>query len=330
MPFFTDPNVLVGLDRPDDAGVYRLSDDLAVVQTVDFFTPIVDDPFLFGAIAAANALSDIYAMGGRPRFALNIIGFPVNTLPREVLVEILRGGAEKAREAGAPIIGGHSIDDPEPKYGLVVTGTVHPERIIAKTAARPGDRLFLTKPLGTGIISTAIKREVAPPEAVAEAVRWMLTLNREASEAMVEVGVRAATDVTGYGLLGHLYEMVRESPLGAEVYFEAVPLMPAVRELAEAGVVPGGTRRNLAFLSGTEKAGRVRVEWADAFTEAEKLILADAQTSGGLLIAVAPERAGALRAALARRGVPAWEVGRFLAEATRYAVRVVRRRPGTA
>ncbi len=326
MPFYADPNVLVGLDRPDDAGVYRLSDDLAVVQTVDFFTPIVDDPYLFGAIAAANALSDVYAMGGRPLFALNIIGFPVNTLPREVLVEILRGGAEKAREAGVSVIGGHSIDDPEPKYGLVVTGVVHPDGIITKDAAEPGDRLFLTKPLGTGIISTAIKREVAPAEAVAEAVRWMLTLNRDAALAMVEVGVRAATDVTGYGLLGHLYEMVRERPIGAEVYFEAVPLMPAVRELAEAGVVPGGTRRNLAFLSGRGRDGRLRVDWADGFTEAEKLILADAQTSGGLLIAVPPGRAGTLKAALARRGVPAWEVGRFIPEEAGAAVRV-RRRP---
>lgn len=328
MPFYADPNVLVGLDRPDDAGVYRLSEDLAVVQTVDFFTPIVDDPYLFGSIAATNALSDIYAMGARPLFALNIIGFPVNSLPRETLVEILRGGADKAREAGVSIIGGHSIDDPEPKYGLVVTGVVHPDRVITKDAARPGDRLFLTKPLGTGIISTAIKREVAPLEAVAEAVRWMLTLNQEASLAMVEVGARAATDVTGYGLLGHLYEMVRERPLGAEVYFEAVPLMPGVPELAQAGVVPGGTRRNLAFLSGYDKAGRLRVGWEEEFTETEKLILADAQTSGGLLIAVAPERAGALRAALARRGVPAWEVGQFVppAETMGAAVRV-RRRP---
>jgi len=328
VPFYADPNVLVGLDRPDDAGVYRLSEDLAVVQTVDFFTPIVDDPYLFGSIAATNALSDIYAMGARPLFALNIIGFPVNTLPRETLVEILRGGADKAREAGVSIIGGHSIDDPEPKYGLVVTGVVHPDRVITKDAAGPGDRLFLTKPLGTGIISTAIKREVAPPEAVAEAVRWMLTLNREASLAMVEVGARAATDVTGYGLLGHLYEMVRERPLGAEVYFEAVPLMPGVPELARAGVVPGGTRRNLAFLSGYEKTGRLRVGWEEDFTETEKLILADAQTSGGLLIAVAPERAGALKAALARRGVPAWEVGRFVPpDKTMGAAVRVRRRP---
>lgn len=328
MPFYADPNVLVGLDRPDDAGVYRLSEDLAVVQTVDFFTPIVDDPYLFGSIAATNALSDIYAMGARPLFALNIIGFPVNTLPRETLVEILRGGADKAREAGVSIIGGHSIDDPEPKYGLVVTGVVHPDRVITKDAAGPGDRLFLTKPLGTGIISTAIKREVAPPEAVAEAVRWMLTLNRDASLAMVEVGARAATDVTGYGLLGHLYEMVRERPLGAEVYFEAVPLMPGVPELARAGVVPGGTRRNLAFLSGYEKTGRLRVGWEEDFTETEKLILADAQTSGGLLIAVAPERAGALKAALARRGVPAWEVGRFVPpDKTMGAAVRVRRRP---
>jgi selenide,water dikinase len=328
VPFYADPNVLVGLDRPDDAGVYRLSEDLAVVQTVDFFTPIVDDPYLFGSIAATNALSDIYAMGARPLFAMNIIGFPVNTLPRETLVEILRGGADKAREAGVSIIGGHSIDDPEPKYGLVVTGVVHPDRVITKDAAGPGDRLFLTKPLGTGIISTAIKREVAPPEAVAEAVRWMLTLNRDASLAMVEVGARAATDVTGYGLLGHLYEMVRERPLGAEVYFEAVPLMPGVPELARAGVVPGGTRRNLAFLSGYEKTGRLRVGWEEDFTETEKLILADAQTSGGLLIAVAPERAGALKAALARRGVPAWEVGRFVPpDKTMGAAVRVRRRP---
>ncbi len=285
----------MGLATADDAAVYRLTDDLAIVATVDYFTPIVDDPYAFGQIAAANALSDIYAMGARPLFALNLVGFPRGKLPLDVLGAILQGGAEKAHEAGIHIIGGHSIDDPEPKYGLCVIGQVHPERVITKAGARPGDVLFLTKPLGSGIISTAIKRGLATPELIAEITTVMAALNRPGAEAMTAVGVDAATDITGYGLLGHLREMVQASGVRACVYLHEVPVIPAVWELARAGIVPGGTRRNLESLEGF-------VTWDPALDETARLVLADAQTSGGLLIAVPRERADDLATALRRAG----------------------------
>ncbi len=303
LPPIADPNVLVGTDLPDDAAVYRLSPDRALVATVDYFTPIVDDPYDFGRIAAANALSDVYAMGARPLFALSIVGFPKDTLPLTVLGEILRGGADKAADAGIFVVGGHSIDDPEPKYGLVAIGEAHPERIVKKSGARPGDRLVLTKPLGIGIISTGIKRSKVGQEVIRQAVDVMTTLNAGAAEAMTSVGPSAGTDVTGFGLLGHLSEMVTQSGVGARVYLDRVPVLPAAWDLAREGVVPGGTRRNHAFFSG-------RVTWADGVDETEQLVLADAQTSGGLLIAVPAERAEALKAALVAKGtLAAAEIG---------------------
>jgi selenide,water dikinase len=292
LPAVTDPRVLVGTE--DDAGAYQIADDLAIVQTVDFFTPIVDDPYDFGAIAAANALSDIYAMGAKPLTALNLVAFPKDG-PLDVLALIIRGGADKAMEAGVSIIGGHSIDDREPKYGMAVTGTVHPEKMALKGGAKAGDRLVLTKPLGTGIISTAIKAGRAPEEMIATATRNMKTLNKDASDAMVEAGVRGATDITGFGLLGHLHEMLHVSGVSARLNLSAVPFIRGVRELAKFSV-PGGTRANLRYVS--DKVG-----WASGITEDEKLMLADAQTSGGLLIAVSPDRLDALLSGLAGRGV---------------------------
>lgn len=290
----------MGIETADDAAVYRLGPDLALVQTVDYFTPIVDDPYSFGAIAAANALSDIYAMGGRPLLALNIVGFPITKLPKEVLAEILRGGAEKAKEAGVLIVGGHSIDDNEPKYGLVVTGLIHPNRVVTNTKAQVGDDLVLTKPLGMGIISTAIKREKAPPSAIQKAVEIMSTLNKGAAEAMLEVGVSACTDITGYGLLGHLYEMTTASVVGARIKLSQVPILPEVFELAKAGLVPGGTHRNHKFLREREA-----VVWDPGIDETTKLILSDAQTSGGLLIAVPKEKTQKLIALLEEGKAPA-------------------------
>ncbi len=292
LPKVTDPRVLVGTE--DDAGVYQLSEETAIVQTVDFFTPIVDNPYDFGAIAAANALSDIYAMGAKPLTALNLVAFPKDG-PIEVLGEIMRGGAEKAQEGGVVVIGGHSIDDKEPKFGLAVTGVVHPRRMALKSGARPGDLLVLTKPLGIGIISTAIKASRAPGELIAMATNLMKTLNKAASDAMVEAGVRGATDITGFGLLGHLHEMLHTSGVSAKLAVSRVPIIEGVHALAKFSV-PGGTRANLKYVSD-------KITWAAGITEEEKLILADAQTSGGLLIAVSPEKLDALLAGLAAHGV---------------------------
>jgi selenide,water dikinase len=303
MPPIADPAVLVGHATGDDAAVYRLSEDQALVSTVDYFTPIVDDPYDFGRIAAANALSDVYAMGARPLFALAIVGFPREHLGSGVLEGILRGGVDKAAEAGVPVVGGHSIDDAEPKYGLAVTGLVHPDRVVRNVGARVGDRLFLTKPLGAGIVSTAIKRGLAGPSLVARAVEVMATLNRAASEAMLAHGPSAATDVTGFGLLGHLYELTVGSGVAARVRAGAVPVQPGVRDLARDDVVPGGTKRNHAALEGI-------VRWAPGIALADQMVLADAQTSGGLLIAVPAERAAALGRALEAAGTPvAAEIG---------------------
>ena len=292
LPKNIDPRVLVGTE--DDAGVYKLTDELAIVQTVDFFTPIVDNPYDFGAIAATNALSDIYAMGARPVTALNLVAFPKDG-PLEVLGEIMRGGADKAREAGVSIIGGHSIDDKEPKYGMAVTGILHPDSIIQKGNVRAGDKLVLTKPLGTGIIATAIKAGRASEEMIAVAVRSMKTLNKSASEAMLEVGVKGATDITGFGLLGHLREMLRQSSLSARLSLANVPFIPGVRDLAKS-CIPGGTRANLTYVADA-------LVWGEGIAEDEKLMLADAQTSGGMLIAIAPDKLDALLAGLAARGV---------------------------
>jgi len=292
LPAVSDPRVLVGTE--DDAGVYQITDDLAIVQTVDFFTPIVDDPYDFGAIAAANALSDIYAMGAKPLTALNLVAFPKDG-PLDVLARIVQGGSDKAIEAGVSIIGGHSIDDREPKYGMAVTGTAHPKKLALKGGAKVGDRLVLTKPLGTGIISTAIKAGRAPEEMIAIATRNMKTLNKNAADAMIEAGCRGATDITGFGLLGHLHEMLHTSDVSARLNLSSVPFIPGVRELAKFSV-PGGTRTNLRYVSD-------KMVWATGITEDEKLMLADAQTSGGLLIAVPRDKLDTLLSGLAARGV---------------------------
>jgi len=307
LPKITDPRLLVGTSTADDAAVYRLTEDLALVQTVDVFTPVVDDPYHYGAISAANALSDVYAMGGRPLLALNIVGFPRAKLPLSVLEEILRGGADKASEAGVLIAGGHSIDDPEPKYGLAVTGTVRPDKVIRNVGARGGDQLILTKPLGIGVLTTGIKQGKTSSAAVAEAIRIMETLNREASEAMVEVGVHAATDVTGYGLLGHLYEMTSGSRVRARIWSSRVPILQEATRLVLDGAIAGGTSRNFEYL-------KPRVTFA-GMDEGDQLLLCDAQTSGGLLIAVAADRLDALTSALQRRGVaPIAHIGEIIGD----------------
>ncbi len=295
MPVIKDPNLLVGTETGDDAAVYRVGEDTALVLTVDFFPPIVDDPFSFGAIAVANSLSDIYAMGGKPLLGLNIVGFPAE-YPKKVLGEILRGGSAKAQEAGCLIVGGHTVDDQEPKYGLAAVGLVDPGKQITNAGARPGDRLVLTKPLGTGIVTTAGKQGVAAPEVIHRAVSIMSTLNRAASEAMVKVGVNASTDVTGFGLIGHLKGMVQGSGVGARLRLSRIPVIPGVWELIEDGVAPGGTHRNL---NGVGKD----VQWDEAIRGEARLLLCDAQTSGGLLISVPEERTDLLLKEIADAGV---------------------------
>jgi selenide,water dikinase len=273
-----------------------------VVETVDFFTPVVDDPYWFGRIAAANAFSDIWAMGARPIFALNLVGWPVKTLPMEQLGEVLRGGAEAAALAGAPVVGGHSIDDPEPKYGMAVTGLVHPDRILRNVGARPGDRLLLTKPLGSGIVTTAIKRGLALGSLLDAVIRLMAELNRAAGEALAQDGgVHALTDVTGFGLLGHAWEMAEGSGVGLRIRSQAVPVLDGVVDLAAADVVPGGSRANLEWVQPHLRA--------DPDAALPLIVLADAQTNGGLLAAVAPERSAGLLAALAAVGVVAADIG---------------------
>ena len=306
-----DPAVLVGLASPDDSAVYRISADRALVQSVDFFTPIVDDPFDWGRIAAANALSDVYAMGGRPFSALNLVGWP-RELDIELLGRVLEGGAQICAEAGVSVVGGHTVDDPEPKYGLSVTGVVHPERVVHKTGARPGCELVLTKPLGTGIVSTALKEGRARPEWVGEAVASMTTLNAPAAEVMVEVGVEAATDVTGFGFVGHLLQML-DGATGAEIDFGALPLLSGALELAGDGVFPGGSARNM-------EAGAAFVD-VGSLDDARKRILFDAQTSGGLLLAVRSERTAILLARLEDEGVAhAGVIGRVTDEIGRVGV----------
>ena len=304
IPPVSDPNVILGAEAADDAAVYRVSDDYALVLTTDFFTPIVDDPYDFGRIAAANALSDVYAMGGKPFAALNIVCFPKDDLPIEVLSDILRGGREKADEAGVAVVGGHTIDDPEPKYGMAVTGSIHPDRVVTIAGARVGDRLILTKPIGTGIVGTAIKRGLANPKHVDAAVGHMATLNRAASEAMAEVGVSACTDITGFGLLGHMLNVADASGVTLEIDFSSVPFLPGIWDYVSRDVVPGGTERNLEAVDAS-------VDWPDRFADARKLALADAQTSGGLLLSVPERKAAELKAALTAKGVPvAAEIGR--------------------
>lgn len=297
LPSITDPNVLIGTRTADDAAVYRVSDTLAIVQTVDYFTPVVDDPYTFGQITAANSLSDIYAMGASPLFALNIAGFPADTLPLEILAKILQGGADKAAEAGISIIGGHTIKDAEPKYGMAVTAVIHPDKVVSNAGARPGDRLILTKPLGIGIITTAMKQGKVSAETISAATEVMTTLNKGAAEAMASVGAHACTDVTGFGFLGHLSEMVRGSGVGAVINLSSVPVLEETWALVRQGIAPGGSRRNLEFL-------RNRLAPAPAVSEDELLVLADAQTSGGLLIALPAGDVERLKNELAKRNVP--------------------------
>ena len=287
MPAITDPNVLVGMFTSDDAAVYRITDDIAAVLTVDFFTPIVDDAYQYGRIAVTNALSDIYAMGATPVLALNLVAYPARTKPLDALEEILKGGADQASAAGVSIVGGHSIDDPEPKYGMCVMGVVNPNKIVTNAGAKVGDHLILTKPLGTGIIATAIKKDVSPPEVTARAIEVMTTLNRAAAEVMGRVGCSACTDVTGFGLLGHLHEMTAASGVGARVRFGDVPLIDGVRELLKQDMAPGGTYSNLEFMNTSDA-----VVWEDDLPEDYQLALCDAQTAGGLLISVSPDLAG--------------------------------------
>jgi selenide,water dikinase len=288
-----DPALLVGLDAPDDAAVYRVSDDAAIVQTVDFFTPIVDDPFAWGRIAAANAMSDVYAMGARPLTALSLVAWP-RGLDMELLGRVLDGAGEACDEGGVAIVGGHSIDDPEPKFGLAVTGTVHPDRIVRKSGAEPGAELVLTKPLGMGIISSGIKEQKTSAATAEEAIAVMSALNKDACDAMLEIGPAAATDVTGFGLIGHLLQML-DGKVSAELWFDAVPVLEEAFELAEAGVFPGGSKRNRDAMEDSVDAARL--------SESQRAVLYDSQTSGGLLIAVDPKRTGDLLAALERRGV---------------------------
>jgi len=307
LPRAKDPALLVGAETADDAGVYRVSDELALVQTVDFFTPIVDDPYDFGRIAAANALSDLYAMGARPLTALNLVAFSLESLGPGPLAEILRGGAAVAAEAGVAIVGGHSIDDAEPKYGMAVTGVAHPERIVRNSTGRPGDRLFLTKPLGAGAVSSAAKRGAASPGLVARATEVMTVLNAAASEAALAVGPSAMTDVTGFGLLGHLRELALASGAGARIEAGAVPAIEGVPELLAAGEGgSGGRRRNREFV---ESSLRVAGSLAPGRLE----LLADPMTSGGLLVAAPAERADEMERALREAAPATAAIGRLTA-----------------
>jgi selenide,water dikinase len=302
-----DPNLLVGLDTSDDAGVYKLTDDIALVQTVDFFTPIVDDPYMFGQIAAANSLSDIYAMGGKPLSVLNIVGFPINTLDKSILADILRGAGDKVAEAGATLMGGHSIDDQEPKFGLACTGVIHPDKIRANAGARAGDRVILTKPIGVGIQTTAIKKDLLSEGELDRLMNVMATLNKVAGEAMENYDVHACTDITGFGLLGHASEVAKGSKMGMVIENGKVPILPRTRELAEEGIIPGGTKANHRWLSES-------VQYEDGIDEVDQWILCDAVTSGGLLISVSEEHASTLLNELVEQGVEAADIGYVTAD----------------
>lgn len=302
-----DPNLLVGLDTSDDAGVYKLTDDIAMVQTLDFFTPIVDNPYDFGQIAAANAISDVYAMGGKPLTALNIVAFPISTLDKEILSEILRGAGEKLKEANITLVGGHSIDDKEPKFGLAVTGIVHPDKVRTNANARPGDKLILTKPIGVGILTTSIKKNLLTEEEIKQVTTVMTTLNKTAAEVMEHYDVHAATDVTGFGLLGHSSEIATGSNVGLTIYSNQVPILPRVRELAEAGSLPGGTKNNYNHVKDV-------VTYPDTMDSIDRHILCDAVTSGGLLLSVNGEEAESLLIALQEKGVKASIIGEVTEE----------------
>jgi selenide, water dikinase len=298
------PDLLVGLEIPDDAAVWRLDDSRALVVTTDFFTPVVDDPYDYGAIAAANSLSDVYAMGGIPFLALNIAAFPPQLGP-DILGEILRGGAEKTREAGVVIAGGHTIQDNEPKFGLVVVGFVDPHKNLAKGGARPGDRLVLTKPLGSGVTTTALKREQASPEDVAEVVGWMKQLNRDAARLASEFGLRGGTDITGFSLLGHGLEMAKASGAALRLFFKKIPFVSCARKYASQWTFPGGASDNQLFY-GPE------VQFETELSEAEKMLLFDPQTSGGLLLAVPDIQIESFQRRASETGLPVWEIGEVI------------------
>jgi selenide,water dikinase len=308
MEFPTDPNLIVGLDRADDAGVYKVTDDIAIIQTVDFFTPIVDDPYWFGQIAAANALSDVYAMGGVPKTAMNLVAFPIKEMDISILRQIIQGGLDKLKEADVVLVGGHSVEDKELKYGLSVTGFIHPDRVLTKKNLKAGDRLILTKPLGTGIINTAVKGGLASGEIIENVTRLMATLNRDAAEVMNDYPVRACTDITGFGLIGHLAEMVVDSNYGIEIWSEKIPVIPKALEYAGMGLVPAGAYKNREF----------REQMVDFAASVDRLIqdiLFDPQTSGGLLISVESESAGDLVKSLKKNGIKdAAVIGEVLSE----------------
>ena len=308
LPQVSDPNLLVGFATGDDAAVYKLTDELAIVQTVDFFPPIVDDPFTYGEIAVANAVSDVYAMGGTPILGLNIVAFP-SDLPIEILGEIMKGASSKATEAGVIIVGGHTIEDEEPKFGMAVTGLIEPKSEVTNAGARPGDKLILTKPIGTGIITTAAKQSEIRSEIMVTAVESMKALNRDASHAMLEVGASACVDVTGFGLIGHLLELVNTSGVSARISRQAVPVLEGCLEFLEKGIAPDGTNRNLI-------SADPHVTWDTLLRKQDKLLLCDAQTSGGLLISIGPSKVDKLIDTLQIGGVDsAAVVGEILVEA---------------
>jgi selenide,water dikinase len=301
-PATFDPNLLVGLDTSDDAGVYKLTDDLAIVQTLDFFTPIVDDPYDFGQIAATNAISDVYAMGGKPITALNIVAFPISNLDKSILSDILRGAGDKLKEAGVTLVGGHSIDDQEPKFGLAVTGTVHPDKVRTNAGAKEGDKLVLTKPIGVGIYTTSLKNGALSKDEIKQVTTIMTTLNKTASEVMSNFEVHAATDVTGFGLLGHATEMARASNTGIRIFADQVPILPRTKELAETGRIPGGTKSNFNHVADA-------VTYSEKLDQLDRYILCDAVTSGGLLISVSADHVDQLVDEMKTKGVNASIIG---------------------
>jgi selenide,water dikinase len=303
---YVHPDLIVGLEGGDDAAVYRISREQAIIQTVDFFPPVVDDPYDYGAIAAANAMSDVYAMGGEVLLALNVAAFPA-TLPMEIINEILRGGAEKVAEAGGVVAGGHTLTDEEPKYGLCVTGTVHPDSVITKAGAQIGDALILSKPLGVGLITTALKAQEADQAHVERAVASMLRLNRAAAQAMQEVGVHACTDITGFGLLGHAWEMAKRSEVGLKISASALPLLPGAVDYAARGFIPGGLVRNRQYILENDRA-----VLPEGLSEEMVDILFCPETSGGLLIAVPPDRLVRLQELLTQRGEEHWAIGEVI------------------
>lgn len=302
----THPDLLVGINTRDDAGIFKLHQDLAVIQTLDFFTPMVDDPFIFGQIAATNAINDIYAMGGRPLLAMNVVCFP-QCEDMQLLREILEGGLSKINEAGAFLVGGHTVDDNEPKYGLAVTGLVHPDKITSNDRARPGDLLFLTKPLGNGVIATTIKAEMASKESYNDAIGWMSMLNRKACDAMQEVGINAATDVTGFGFIGHLFEMVVGSNVQVEIYSDQIEFMTGAREYANMGLIPAGAYTNREYLAD-------KVDYAGEIDPTVRDLLFSPETAGGLLISVPEKKAPQLLTAMEKRSCRCFHVGRVIDE----------------